>query len=341
MIKELEALQAEALQALAASHDPEAVEAWRRTHLGRKGKLTEMLRGLANLPAGERPQAGQAANQVKQTLEEALALTRAEVGSQALQRELQSEALDATLPGYRPALGRIHPAIQALREIVDIFGQLGFIVEEWPEVETDENNFQLLNMPPQHPARDMWSTFYLTNGLLLRTHTSPGQIHTMRRHAPEPIRVILPGICYRYEQISARSEMQFYQVEGIAISHQITMADLKGTLAVFAERMFGQGTRTRFRASYFPFTEPSAEMDIECLLCHGEGCRVCKHSGWLEILGCGMIHPVVLTNGGYDPEVHSGYAFGMGPQRMAMLKYGINDIRHFQANDLRFLEQFS
>jgi phenylalanyl-tRNA synthetase alpha chain len=208
-------------------------------------------------------------------------------------------------------------------------------------VETEEHNFELLNMPAHHPARDMWDTFYTTDpGVLLRTHTSPGQIRVMRERAPEPIRVILPGMCYRYEQVSARSEVQFNQVEGLAVGRNITFADLKGTLTAFARRFFGQAVKARFRASYFPFTEPSAEMDIECFVCGGEGCPVCKRTGWLEILGSGMVHPVVLQNGGYDPQQYSGFAFGLGPERIAMLKHGIDDIRGFWANDLRFLEQF-
>jgi phenylalanyl-tRNA synthetase alpha chain len=218
---------------------------------------------------------------------------------------------------------------------------MGFQIYRSREVETDEFNFGYLNMPPHHPARDMWDTFYTTTpNVILRTHTSPGQIHVMRQYCPEPIRVILPGMCYRYEQITARSEIQFYQVEGLAIGRQITMADLKGTLTAFARSLFGPMVRTRFRSDHFPFTEPSAEMDVECFVCDGRGCPVCKQSGWLEILGCGMVHPVVLENGGYDPAEYSGFAFGMGPQRITMLMHKIEDIRYFAANDLRFLEQF-
>ena len=237
--------------------------------------------------------------------------------------------------------GRLHPAVQGLREIYSVFADMGFQIYRSREVESDEYNFGLLNMPPHHPARDMWDTFYTTQpNIILRTHTSPGQIHAMRQFAPEPIRVILPGMCYRYEQISARSDIQFYQVEGLAVGRHITFSDLKGTLSDFARRMFGQTVRTRFRADHFPFTEPSAEMDVECFVCGGQGCAVCKQTGWLEILGCGMVHPTVLANGGYDPEVFSGFAFGMGPQRIVMLKHRIEDIRYFFQNDLRFLEQF-
>ena len=218
---------------------------------------------------------------------------------------------------------------------------MGFQVLESPELETDEYNFQLLNFPPDHPAREMQASFFTNKpDVVLRTHTSPGQIHAMREYYPEPIRVILPGMCYRHEQISARYEIQFHQVEGLAVGYNIRFSDLKGTLNDFAQRMFGAGRKTRFRAAYFPFTEPSAEVDVECILCNGQGCRLCKFTGWLEILGSGMVHPVVLQNGGYDPTVYSGFAFGKGPERITMLRHGIEDIRYFWANDLRFLEQF-
>jgi phenylalanyl-tRNA synthetase alpha chain len=218
---------------------------------------------------------------------------------------------------------------------------MGFQIFRTREVEDDETNFEMLNIPPHHPARDMWDTFHTTTpGVLLRTHTSPGQIHAMRRYAPGPIRVILPGMCYRYEQISARKEIQFNQVEGLAIGRNIRLTDLKGTVTVFLQRLFGDNSRVRFRASYFPFTEPSMEVDVECHLCHGKGCSVCKHTGWLEVMGSGMVHPTVLRNGGYDPSEYSGFAFGMGPERIAMLLHGITDIRYFWGNDTRFLEQF-
>ncbi len=249
--------------------------------------------------------------------------------------------MDVTLPGRPPRPGRLHPSTHTLREIYAILAEMGFQVYRARDVETDEFNFELLNMPPHHPSRDMWDTFYTTTpGVLLRTHTSPGQIRAMRDYCPEPIRVALPGMCYRYEQITARSEIMFNQVEGLAVGRHITMADLKGTIVDFARRMFGAGRQVRFRASHFPFTEPSAEVDMDCILCGGKGCRVCKYTGWLEIMGSGMVHPVVLKNGGYDPAVYSGFAFGMGPERIAMLKYGIEDIRYFWSNDLRFLEQF-
>jgi phenylalanyl-tRNA synthetase alpha chain len=258
-----------------------------------------------------------------------------------LDQRLREGALDVTLPGRPLQTGRLHPTTQTLREIYAIFAEMGFQIYLSPDVETDEYNFQLLNMPPHHPARDMWDTFYTTQeSVILRTHTSPGQIRVMREFCPEPIRVILPGMCYRYEQITARSDIQFHQVEGLAVGHHITMTDLKGTMADFARRLFGAQRRMRFRASHFPFTEPSVEVDMDCILCLGEGCGVCKNTGWLEIAGAGMVHPLVLRNGGYDPGIYSGFAFGMGPGRITMLQHGITDIRHFWTNDSRFLEQF-
>jgi phenylalanyl-tRNA synthetase alpha chain len=238
-------------------------------------------------------------------------------------------------------MGRAHIVSRTMREIIRIFGDMGFQVYRSPEVETDENNFGLLNIPAHHPARDMWDTFHTTTpGIILRTHTSPGQVRFMKEVAPEPIRVIVPGMVFRYEQTDASHESQFNQVEGLVVGENVTMGDLKGTLMDFYRRMFGQNVRTRFRPSYFPFTEPSAEMDVECFMCGGKGCQVCKGSGWLEILGCGMVHPIVLENGGYDPRKHTGFAFGMGPERIAMMRYLIGDIRYLFTNDVRFLEQF-
>lgn len=249
-----------------------------------------------------------------------------------------------TLPGRVRAKGGLHPSTQTLREFYDIWARMGFQVFRSRDVEDDDTNFTLLNIPPHHPARDMQDTFHTTRpNIILKTHTSPGQIHAMRtlgENGTKPIRVILPGMCYRYEQITTRSEIQFNQVEGVAIGRNIRMSDLKGTVAEFARAMFGANAAVRFRASYFPFTEPSMEIDVECFVCGGTGCRLCKHSGWLEIAGSGMIHPTVLRNGGYDPSVWSGFAFGMGPERITMLKHGIEDIRYFWSNDLRFLEQF-
>jgi phenylalanyl-tRNA synthetase alpha chain len=245
-----------------------------------------------------------------------------------------------TLPGRRPRPGHLHISTQTLRHIYQVFGEMGFQVYEAPDVESDEFNFGLLNIPPYHPARDMWDTFWLDSGALLRTHTSPGQIRAMREMYPNPVRVVLPGKCYRYEQITARSEHQFYQIEGLVVGHGITLADLKGTMLNAARRLYGADRQVRFRGSYFPFTEPSVEVDMNCILCDGAGCRVCKYTGWLEISGAGMVHPVVLKNGGYSPDEWSGFAFGMGLERPIMLKYGIDDIRYFYGNDLRFLRQF-
>ena len=294
---------------------------------------------------------GQRANEVKKALEAAFNARSDELRQAALKRSIEQERLDVTLPGRRVPLGRLHPDTQILRELYRIFGEMGFQVYCSREVESDEYNFQLLNFPIGHPARDMQDTYFVEsegrgdNPIVLRTHTSPGQIRAMREissrnpHNPAPVRIVLPGMVYRYEQVDARHETQFDQIEGLAVGPGITFSDLKGTLADLARRLFGQNVRTRFRASFFPFTEPSAEFDIECFLCGGKGCNVCG-GGWLEIGGCGMVHPVVLQNGGYDPERYTGFAFGLGPQRIAMLRYGINDIRYFWENDLRFLEQF-
>ena len=341
MVEKLDALEQDALGALRAIIDESMLAAWRATYLGRKGKIPEAVKALGTLSREDRPAYGRRVNEVKQALEVAY---EAKVGvlRQASQAHaLLTEQVDVSLPGRPRRPGRLHPATSTLREIYRIFAEMGFQVYRSRDVETDDHNFALLNMPPHHPARDMWDTFYtVTPGVILRTHTSPGQIHAMQQYHPEPIRVILPGMCYRYEQITARSEIMFNQVEGLAVGESITMADLKGTIVDFARRIFGAGRQVRFRASHFPFTEPSAEVDMDCILCEGQGCRVCKYTGWLEIMGCGMVHPVVLENGGYDPHDHSGFAFGMGPERIAMLKHGIEDIRYFWGNDLRFLEQF-
>jgi len=318
------------------------LEAWRVAFLGKKGALTLALRELGQIPPAERPTVGRLANEVKAALEQAYEARAEALRRSALAESLTRGAIDVRLPGRLQALGYLHVSTQTLREIYAILGQMGFHVLQSPEVEDDETNFQLLNMPPDHPARDMWSTFYLNRpGMLLRTHTSPGQIHAMRKYHPEPFRVILPGKCYRYEQVTVRSEYMFYQVEGMAVGYNITMADLKGVMFSFARQIFGPERKLRFRPSYFPFTEPSAEADIDCILCRGKGCVICKDSGWLEILGAGMVHPAVLRNGGYDPDKYSGFAFGMGPERIAMQKHGISDIRLFFGNDLRFLQQFA
>jgi phenylalanyl-tRNA synthetase alpha chain len=340
-MSELAALQDRALAELAAARDEAALRAWHTKYFGRQGEVVLAVKKVGSVPPAERRAYGQEANQVKDTLTKAHENAVARVKEQELERNLTSEALDVTLPGRPVSRGRLHIATKVLREIYAIFSDLGFQIYRSREVEDDLTNFELLNMPPHHPARDMWDTFHTTTpGVLLRTHTSPGQIHVMRELAPKPIRVILPGMCYRYEQITVRSEIQFLQVEGLAIGEHVTMADLKGTITTFARRLFGAERQVRIRSSYFPFTEPSIEVDMDCILCGGKGCTLCKGSGWLEIMGAGMVHPVVLRNGGYDPARWSGYAFGMGPQRIAQLKYAIDDIRLYWANDLRFLEQF-
>jgi phenylalanyl-tRNA synthetase alpha chain len=340
MLHRLDHLLETAKGALENSRDLTQLDQWRVKYLGKKSELTEIFTEIGKLPENERPQAGKRANEVKTALEKAYGERAEELETRERDTFLQ-ERVDVTLPGRPIGMGRLHISTQTLRTIYAIFARMGFQVFEAPEVETELNNFELLNMPAGHPARDMWDTFYTTReGVLLRTHTSPGQIRAMRQFCPNPIRVILPGKCYRYEQVSSRSDFMFYQVEGLAVGRRITLADLKGTMIEFGRQMFGADRKVRFRCSYFPFTEPSVEVDIDCILCGGKGCSVCKQTGWLEILGAGMVHPVVLENGGYDPTVFSGYAFGMGPERIAMLKHSIDDIRYFFSNDVRFLSQF-
>lgn len=341
ILTELDGIQARGLEALAAVQDETALQAWKTEHLGRSAAVMQVFSRLGQVEKELRGQVGQRANQVKQALEAALAEKDAVIRAAALERKLAAEKLDVTLPGRKPAYGRLHPSTLALEEICRNLGEMGFQIYRSPEVESEEYNFELLNIPAHHPARDMWDTFHTTQpGVILRTHTSPGQIRAMRENAPRPIRVILPGMVYRYEQTDASHESQFNQVELIAVGPGITFGDLKGTIEDLAHRMFGPDVHIRLRPSYFPFTEPSAEIDMECFICGGKGCAVCKGGGWLEIGGCGMIHPVVLQNGGYDPTQFSGFAAGLGPERIAMLKYHIEDIRLFWGNDARFLEQF-
>jgi phenylalanyl-tRNA synthetase alpha chain len=341
MAAQLEELYAEAADRLAQTNGLASLEAWYRDTLGKRGTIYLQTRQLGQLSPEARPAFGKRLNEIKQELETAYRERLRALEAAELDARIAAGTIDVTLPGRRPARGRLHIITQTLRDIYRIFGDMGFQIYRSPDVETDLFNFELLNFPPHHPAREMQDSFYTTmDGIILRTQTSPGQIRAMREYAPESIRVIVPGMCYRNEQVTARSEIQFTQVEGLAVGENITFADLKGTLTELARRLFGAERKTRFRASYFPFTEPSAEMDISCFQCAGQGCALCKYTGWLEILGCGMVHPVVLRNGGYDPERYFGFAFGMGPERVAMLKYGIEDIRLFWGNDLRFLEQF-
>lgn len=340
LLQDLEQLRQEASAALAQTNSTEESEAWYREYLGRQGKLTGMLRGLGQLSKEERPVAGQVANTVKVALESALQARQEQIKQIEIERALSAEGIDVTLPGRPQTVGKLHPTTATMREILDIFGQMGFQVYDAREVETDDYNFGLLNFLPGHPARDMQDTFFTTTpDVILRTHTSPGQIHAMREYAPAPIRVVLPGKCFRNEDVTARSEMMFYQVEGLAVGRNITFSDLKGVLLNFANMMYGEGRKIRFRKSYFPFTEPSVEVDVDCILCGGKGCRICKQSGWLEILGAGMVHPTVLKNGGYDPAEFSGFAFGMGIERQTMLKRSVDDIRYFYENDVRFLDR--
>ncbi len=353
MLEKLNEIESTALASLERVQDEDSLQQWKIAYLGRSAPLMQIFDQMGKLTKEERPLVGRRANEVKRALEAALAERSENMHRLALQRSLQAEKLDVTLPGRPQTLGRLHPATRTLNEITRVFGDMGFQVYRSPEVETDEINFQLLNFAVGHPAREMQDTYFVEssrergdNPIVMRTHTSPGQIRAMREYAaenpdnPPPVRIILPGMCFRYEQVTVRHEMQFNQVEVLAVGKNITFGDLKGTISEFARRLFGQQVRTRFRASYFPFTEPSAEMDVECFVCGGAGCGVCKGSGWLEIMGCGMVHPVVLRNGGYDPARYSGFAAGMGPERVTMLRHRIEDIRSFWANDLRFLEQF-
>jgi phenylalanyl-tRNA synthetase alpha chain len=340
-MSDLAELEARAQADLAASADEAALRAWHIRYLGKQGEISQALQHIGSLPPAEKKPYGQIANQLKEKLTSDYEAKLAKQKELELERSLVTEVLDVTLPGRPTPRGRLHPSTQTLRSIYAIFAELGFQIYRSPEVEDDETNFGLLNMPPHHPARDMWDTFH-TNvpGVLLRTHTSPGQIHVMRKLHPHPIRVILPGMCYRYEQITHRSEIMFHQVEGLAIGKNITMADLKGTVIAFARRLFGAEREVRIRGSYFPFTEPSIEVDIDWPKDDPNADRLTKGTGWLEIMGAGMVHPTVLRNGGYDPAVYSGFAFGMGVERIVMLRHAIDDIRQFWANDLRFLQQF-
>jgi len=336
----VDALAGEARGAVEAAGSAADLEAVRVRYLGRQGALTQLLRSLGSLPPEERPLVGAAANEAKRELEALLDTRLAEALERETRAQRARDRLDLTLPGRRPPLGAVHPLTRVHDEIVSIFGGLGFSVAEGPEIESDFYNFEALNIPKDHPARDMQDTFYLSEEPLLRTHTSPVQIRTMRGAGGRvPLKIIVPGRVFRRDVPDASHSPVFHQVEGLAVDRHITMGDLKGTLELFAREMFGPKSRIRFRPSFFPFTEPSAEVDVLCFMCGGAGCRACK-DGWLEILGSGMVHPRVLRNGGYDPEEVTGWAFGMGIERIAMLKYGVDDLRLFFENDLRFLRQF-
>ena len=340
MREKLQALKEQALRDLETVASLEALKNLKVQYLGKKGSLTEILRGMGALSAEERPKIGQIVNELRAELEGKIEEHTKEKEEKALADKLANENVDITLPGRAPKIGHLHPITLTMREIKKIFMRMGFDVNEGPEIENDYYNFEALNLPKDHPARDMQDSFYITEEYLLRTHTSPVQARTMQsRGGNEPVRMIAPGRVYRRDYDATHSPM-FHQVEGLVIDKGISLADLKGTLELFLKEMFGSNVKVRLRPSFFPFTEPSAEVDISCVICGGKGCRVCKNSGWLEILGSGMVHPNVLTMSGYDPQQVSGFAFGMGVERIAMLKYGIDDLRLFFENDLRFIRQF-
>lgn len=335
---DLRALYAEGLAAIAAATDLASLETVRVRFLGRKAPLVLLLRGLAQVPAAERPQLGKAGNLVRKALEEAVEARRQELEKQELVESLGRDQLDVTLPGRPLPLGRLHLITQTQREIEDIFVAMGYEIVDGPEVETDYYNFEALNTPPDHPARSLHDTFFVSEGVLLRTHMSPVEVRTMEKQRP-PVRIIAPGKVYRRDSDATHTPM-FHQVEGLVVDEHITLADLKGTLETFARAMFGADRKVRLRPHYFPFTEPSVEVDVSCMVCDGAGCQLCKNTGWLEILGAGMTDPNVFSFVDYDPEVYTGFAFGLGIERIAMLKYGVNDLRLFFENDLRFLRQF-
>ena len=338
-MQELSQLINQAQQAIFQAVDLAMLEQLRVQWLGKKGVLTERLKQLGNLPAEQRPQVGQAVNEAKKILQQAIETRRTALQSAQLAAQLAAERIDVTLPGRGQAKGGLHPITQTLQRIEKLFIQIGFSIEEGPEIEDDYHNFEALNIPAHHPARAMHDTFYFDEHLLLRTHTSPVQIRVMKTRPP-PLKIIAPGRVYRCDSDLTHTPM-FHQVEGLMVDKRVTFADLKGILDEFLQHFFDRDLQVRFRPSYFPFTEPSAEVDIQCVACEGVGCRVCKQSGWIEVLGCGMVHPNVFSQVGIDNEHYTGFAFGMGVERLAMLYYGVNDIRLFFENDLRFLRQFN
>ena len=346
MLQKLTEINSSAIDELRSLFDLEDIEAWRVRYLGKKSELTQLLRGVASLPMDKRKVMGASANELRATLERQYSEKKDALKERAFQ-DVETAAKgkkDVSLPGRPIPLGRLHPTTQMVQQICEIFTSLGFQVVEGPEVEWDYYNFEALNIPPDHPAHDMFATFWIDTEpdqrpMLLRTHTSPMQIRVMEQMRP-PVRVVVPGKVYRYEATDATHESMFYQIEGLAVDENITFSDLKGTLYEFAKRLFGEERRVRFRCDYFPFVEPGVEMAIDCMACGGSGCRLCSDTGWIEILGAGMVHPDVLRRVHYDPEVYTGFAFGLGVERIPMLRYGIDDIRLFYSNDLRFLSQF-
>ena len=336
---DLRGLQERALKEIAAAADPDALEQLQIQYLGKKGDLTAVLRGIGALPAEDRPSVGAVANEVGEAVKGALSARGAELHDVVQAQRLLAEKVDVTLPGRAIARGTLHPIPETIAAIAEVFAQFGFVIYEGPEVEDDLTNFQMLNIAPDHPARDLWDTLYVDiPGHLLRTHTSPGQIRVMQSTKP-PIRALLPGRCFRYEAVDASHGFEFFQVEGLMVDQGTSMADLKGLLDEFAHALFGP-RKTRFRPGYYPFTEPSVAFDVECVVCGGVGCPACSKSGWMTILGAGMVHPVVLQYGGIDPEKYQGFAFGMGVERISNLRHAVPDLRYYLENDLRFLEQF-
>jgi len=342
MKERLEELKEIAVSALSKVLDPQELNDLRVKYLGKKGELTEVLRGMGSLSAEERPVIGQVANEVRGAIEGLVTTLQEKFRAEETAQRLAAETIDVTLPGRPMNAGAVHPLNKVIQDIEDIFIGMGYEIAEGPEVENDFYNFEALNLPKNHPARDMQDSFYITDEILMRTQTSPVQIRTMQaKKGQGPIKIICPGKVFRRDDDDATHSFQFYQMEGLVVDKNIRMSDLKGTLLQFVQQMYGKETQIRLRPSFFPFTEPSAEVDVTCVTCGGSGCRICKHTGWLEILGSGMVHPEVLRMGGYDPEEYSGFAFGLGIDRIAMLRYGIDDIRHLYTNDLRFLKQFS
>jgi phenylalanyl-tRNA synthetase alpha chain len=342
---DIDKLSKESKEKIEKAADIESLERVRMDYLGRKGEITQILRSLSEQPIEQRREVGKLANTLRDELNVLLDSKMKTLKSELLGKKLTGEKIDITLPPRPVEYAHAHPLIQVFNEIVDIFTSLGFQIATGPEIETDYYNFEALNFPQHHPARDAQDTFYIASAqkpfeqLLLRTHTSPVQIHVMQQQQP-PVRVVIPGKVYRHEAVDVTHSMMFHQVEGLAVDSFITFADLKGTLTLFVKKIFGENIKVRFRPSYFPFTEPSAELDIQCVICKGKGCRVCQNSGWLEMLGCGMVHPKVFEAVKYDSEKFSGFAFGLGVERFAMLKYQVDDMRLFYENDLRFLKQF-
>ena len=339
MKESMQKLREASIQAILESTDAESLETLRVRYLGKKGELTGILRQMGRLSAEERPAMGQLANQLRSDIENAIEQRRKELTEAMMQRRLEAEKLDVTVPGDPVRAGHFHPLALVQRQLEDIFLGMGYSIVDGPEVEYDYYNFQALNIPPDHPARDTQDTFYISDNILLRSQTSPVQARVMEKTQP-PIKIISPGRVYRSDAVDATHSPLFHQLEGLVIDRGITMGDLKGTLEMFAKRMFGEETRIRFRPHHFPFTEPSAEVDVSCFVCGGTGCRLCKGEGWIEILGAGMVHPNVLRNCGIDPEEYSGFAFGLGIERIALLKYHIDDMRLLYENDIRFLNQF-